>query len=312
MQESARRLEYKMTLPYALNIFLGPALFIFIILAECKNKISNDFFLKRNFSILLIISVLALLFDFLFSLMINIVPREWGLSAFFVTDNLYCVIIFLLPIIFSFYDIFFIRRHRSQTFILYIISLCVNIMTGSSQFFWPVMAALLLFDYLFLIYNESRMDNLTGLNNRNSFYEFIGRLLRNKTGESWNIVLIDINNFKTINNIYGYLEGDAVLRMFAQVIRKCVGKSNFIARFGGDEFVLVARADTNVKKIMSDIVEELNEYNNSEKPYSIEISYGVDTFVTDGKRQIDSFLDHLDMLVKKQYEGYPNAGDNYI
>jgi len=299
-----------MTLPYALNTFLGPALIIIIILAECSNKISNDYFLKRNFSILLIISALALLIDFVFSLMINMVPRGWGLSSFFVTDNFYRVIIFLLPIVFSFYDIFFIRRQRSQTFILYIISLCVNIMTGSQDFFWSVITALLLFDYLFLIYNESRKDSLTGLNNRNSFYEFISRLLRNKNGEAWYIVLIDINNFKTINNIYGYLEGDAVLRMFAQIIRMCAGSSNFTARYGGDEFVLVTKVDADIKKIMTDIHDKLNNYNCGGKPYSVEINYGADIFSADGNRQIDSFIKHLDMLVKKQYEESRRTGDD--
>ena len=301
-----------MTLPYALNIFLGPALIIVIILAECTNKISNDFFLKRNFSILLIISALALFFDFIFSVMINIIPGEWGLSYFFVTDKKYKFVIFLLPIIFSFYDIFFIRRQRSQTFIFYIISLCINIITGSSKIFWPVMAALLLFDYLFFIFNESRIDNLTGLNNRNSFYEFIGRILRNKTGESWNIVMMDINNFKMINNIYGYLEGDSVLRIFAQVIRKCAGQSYFTARYGGDEFVLAARADANIKKIMTNILEELNNNNNGDKPYSIEISYGADIFSADGKKQIDSFLNHLNMLIKGKNEESRSAGEYYI
>ena len=301
-----------MTLPYALNTFLGPVLIMIIILAECTNKISNDFFLKRNFSILLIISVLALFFDIIYSVVMDIIPPGHSLSVFFVTEKLYRIIIFLLPVIFSFYDVFFIRRERRQTFILYIISLCVNIMTGSSQFFWPVMAALLFFDYLFLIYNESRTDSLTGLNNRNSFYEYTAKFSGGKTGEAWNMVMIDVNNFKTINNIYGYLEGDAVLRMFAQIIRKCAGKSNFVARYGGDEFVLVTKADINIDKIMIDICEELNEYNNGDKPYNIDISYGADIFVADGKRQIDSFLNHLDMLIQKQYEENRRVGDSNI
>jgi len=299
-----------MTFINALNTFLGPALIIIIMLVECLNRASNDFFLKRNISVLLIITLSAVIFDFIFSLILNYAPDFGNLSEFILKDNTLRMIVFLSPVVFYLLIIFIFQRHRKYRFILFTLSLIVNIVTGSAKFLWSVMAALLLFDYLFIVFKESKIDNLTGLNNRYSFFEYFSRLSRGKTGEAWNVVMIDVINFKTINNIYGYLEGDDVLRVIAKVINNHSAKSDFTARYGGDEFVLVVKADNSVDEMMSEMKKELDVFNKTDgKPYSIEISYGTDVFTADGKTDIDDFLGNLDMFILKRNEDSRREGD---
>ena len=299
-----------MTFSNALNIFLGPALIIIIMLVECLNRASNDFFLKRNISALLIITLFAIIIDFVFSMILSYAPNIRWLSKFILKDNILRLIISLLPVIFYLLIIFIFQKYKKYRFILFIVSLFVSIITGSVKLLWSVMAALLLFDYLFIVYKESKIDNLTGLNNRYSFFEYFSRLSRGKTGESWNVVMIDVINFKTINNIYGYLEGDDVLRKLAKVINKNAATSDFAARYGGDEFVLVVKADNSADEIMSGIIKELDIFNKTGgKPYSIEIIYGTDIFTADGKTEIDGFLSNLDMVVLKQNEDSRRVGD---
>jgi len=299
-----------MTFLNALNSFLGPVLIIIIILADCRKRTAYDFFLKRNISFFLVITFISLTADFIFKLIINYTPDNSLLSKFFITDKNIRAVILFFPVISYLLIILFLRRYKKQRFILFSVSLFLNIITDSSIFFWSLITAILLFDYLFIIFKESKIDYLTGLNNRYSFYEYFSKLSRGKTGESWNISMIDVINFKTINNIYGYLEGDEVLRKLADEIKKYSDKLDFTARYGGDEFVYVSKEADTADEIMSGILNNLEIFNKtSNKPYSIEIGYGTDVFTADGKTEIDCFLNNLSTHILKQNDGNRRAGD---
>lgn len=84
-------------------------------------------------------------------------------------------------------------------------------------------------------------DLLTGLYNRNFFNEAIIRDIRKaeRQHEKLSLIIIDIDNFKQINDTYGHLHGDGVLRECAQLLKAAVRKSDFLCRYGGDEFVIV-------------------------------------------------------------------------
>jgi len=186
---------------------------------------------------------------------------------------------------------------------LFLLDYNINIELLSLRMIWPVITAVLLFVYLFYMLRENRVDILTGLGNRYSFFEFFNRLARNKTGESWSIAILDINNFKSINDIYGHLEGDNALRNLAKVIKKCSRKTDFTARYGGDEFILVTKAENELNKLITGIENELVIYNDkNNKLYNIEVSYGFDTFIADGSVPVDAFLNHISKLMYRNNE----------
>ena len=215
--------------------------------------------------------------------------------------KLFCsvlIVVFTCLILDLFYSIFLLDYN-------------VNIELLSFRMIWPITAALLLFVYLFFMIKESRIDILTGLGNRYSFFEFFNRLARNKTGDSWSIAILDINNFKSINDIYGHLEGDNALRNLAKAIKKCSKKTDFTARYGGDEFILVSKAENGLDIFINKINQELFLYNEkNEKPYNIEISFGLDTFVADGSKTIDDFLSSIDKYMHKHNDESRRAGDS--
>ena len=85
-------------------------------------------------------------------------------------------------------------------------------------------------------------DELTGLQNRRGFYQtFIRELDRCERGQSKGglLVLIDLDNFKHINDTYGHLAGDAALRLVARTLNDAIRLMDVTARLGGDEFVLL-------------------------------------------------------------------------
>ena len=85
------------------------------------------------------------------------------------------------------------------------------------------------------------MDPLTGAYNRRTFHEIgereLGRARR--AGQPLSIVMIDIDNFRAINDKYGSKVGDEVLQRFADLLRSALRKEDMVVRFGGDEFVVL-------------------------------------------------------------------------
>lgn len=84
-------------------------------------------------------------------------------------------------------------------------------------------------------------DALTGLPNRVQFFERADQLLKRERRDQGRLALcfIDLNDFKKINDQHGHLAGDAVLSQIGQRLRRAVRESDIVARFGGDEFVVL-------------------------------------------------------------------------
>jgi diguanylate cyclase (GGDEF)-like protein len=172
------------------------------------------------------------------------------------------------------------------------------------------MTAALLCCYFYIIQNDTRIDSLTGLGNRYNFNEFTDRLSQSSSGESWAIVMIDLDHFKKINDTLGHHEGDNALRDMAGIIKNCISRSDFAARYGGDEFVLATRIENSVTLLMRKIHEAVTLHNKKNiRPFKIEISYGFDVYTNGGPRTIDEFLTHIDSLMYKNKEERRRAGD---
>jgi diguanylate cyclase (GGDEF)-like protein len=80
-------------------------------------------------------------------------------------------------------------------------------------------------------------DELTGLANRRSIEQRIERIISN--GQEFSIVMLDLNNFKQVNDNHGHLVGDDVLKQFAMELKANIRSSDLAGRWGGDEFMVV-------------------------------------------------------------------------
>ncbi|MBN1437472.1 MAG: diguanylate cyclase [Sedimentisphaerales bacterium] len=89
--------------------------------------------------------------------------------------------------------------------------------------------------------SRANTDELTSLINRRHFSEILERevLRANNDHNHLSLVMLDIDHFKSFNDIYGHLGGDAVLRQVAEVFRNNVAPLDIVARFGGEEFVVI-------------------------------------------------------------------------
>jgi diguanylate cyclase (GGDEF)-like protein len=88
---------------------------------------------------------------------------------------------------------------------------------------------------------DAATDALTGQWNRRALDDFLKQQLERHTasGRPFSILMLDIDFFKNINDEFGHMVGDDVLRAFAQALREFLRAADFCARFGGEEFVVV-------------------------------------------------------------------------
>ncbi|WP_243253678.1 HD domain-containing phosphohydrolase [Anaerotruncus rubiinfantis] len=88
-------------------------------------------------------------------------------------------------------------------------------------------------------YYESRIDNLTGLLNRKFFYEKLDEEFERCRDRSLALVILNVDDFKLYNQLYGNMEGDLALQSIARIITACVGQNGIPARYGGKEFAII-------------------------------------------------------------------------
>lgn len=101
---------------------------------------------------------------------------------------------------------------------------------------------------------KSMEDALTKLANRASFDDYYAKSLMKFQSNNFDlaIVVLDLDNFKRINDTYGHTAGDKTLQVIANTLKKNVDKNTFVARYGGEEFVLIM-SQANKKEVISNL-----------------------------------------------------------
>ncbi len=150
-------------------------------------------------------------------------------------------------------------------------------------------------------------DYLTGVFNR----RLMDRYLRDKTasGTPFSAILFDLDGFKAINDTQGHVAGDNALLDTVAVLRGCIREHDFVARYGGDEFLAVL--DIGSEEILQETVRRINhalqEFNNtSDKPYWLSVSVGCTVYRKEMGLDAKGLLRLLDRLLyedKKKADG---------
>lgn len=167
------------------------------------------------------------------------------------------------------------------------------------------------------IYNQSKYlsitDDLTGLYNRRHFESnFEREFLRAKRyGSKLSVAIVDIDFFKKINDTYGHLCGDYVLREIAYNMETTFRKTDMAFRYGGEEFVVIlTETEANSALIPLERLRkkiEMTEFKYKASNFHVTISIGLNSNVNDYENQED-FLESAD---KALYEA-KNSGRNQI
>lgn len=170
---------------------------------------------------------------------------------------------------------------------------------------------------LLTIQNRSiYIDYLTGLSNRKKIEAYLEDKVNSSTKEkTFSAIMLDLNDFKYINDTYGHHEGDIALKVSSNLLKECIRSKDLIGRFGGDEFMIILDIwDKNeIEKIIQRIKDKFSKYNkDSNKPYNISTSMGYDIYEYDSKMTAEEFKKHIDKLMYEDKERYKINDKNVI
>lgn len=122
-------------------------------------------------------------------------------------------------------------------------------------------------------YEEARKDELTGLINRKHFYEILQREFDRAGGLSLALVILNVDDFKLYNQLYGNREGDLVLQRVAEIIQATIADRGYGARISGKEFgIILPDYDIYSAKILAEsVLEQVREINRSQENFRLKM-----------------------------------------
>ncbi|MCF0216973.1 MAG: GGDEF domain-containing protein [Fibrobacteraceae bacterium] len=167
--------------------------------------------------------------------------------------------------------------------------------------YWSSFTIALTLIYIDMKYAQIFSDPLTGMNNRQSYNEFLENFTDDDKEKS-GIIFVDLNRFKQINDEFGHQEGDCALKVAAGLLKNVAGAQGvFAARIGGDEFVLVARqkGEEKIQEIIQ-FTYKIFEDNSVQNPlpYLISVSLGYGMY----RGSIEAMLEEADQSMYREKE----------
>jgi diguanylate cyclase (GGDEF)-like protein len=148
-----------------------------------------------------------------------------------------------------------------------------------------------LFIILFLLWMGNKHDRLKYLSEKDHLTNtytrrFVsGQFLRlSKKSRTMHVFLLDLNNFKMINDQYGHDAGDEVLSNVAHCLKNSAGSNDIVGRWGGDEFIILSTSASPdyLTKFSNKLTAELKQYNENNQ-LNVEFSIGKAVFPLEGK-----------------------------
>jgi diguanylate cyclase (GGDEF)-like protein len=151
--------------------------------------------------------------------------------------------------------------------------------------------------------NQLNTDYLTGLYNRRQLDKYLTEQVKNSIRNNTIAgIMIDVNSFKMINDVYGHIIGDQALEYTGKILKKSIRKDDFIARYGGDEFAIIIEVEqhSDLENAVNRIRENTEQFNAQKiTPYNIDFSIGYDIFDLKSGMTIKQFLKNIDNLMYK-------------
>ncbi|MFC5652828.1 GGDEF domain-containing protein [Paenibacillus solisilvae] len=136
---------------------------------------------------------------------------------------------------------------------------------------------------------ESFTDSVTGIYNRRfigSGFPKLGRQAQRRN-KRMSVLLLDVNDFKEVNDRFGHAQGDAALRMIAETLKACSIKGEIVGRWGGDEFIMICpyADDKGIEKLAAHIHDQLLKLS-LHAGMRLSVSLGSSVFPEDGTQLI--------------------------
>lgn len=159
---------------------------------------------------------------------------------------------------------------------------------------------------------EGYYDSMTGLLSKSAITEYAKQLMNESLSRKFYFFIMDIDNFKTINDSYGHMKGDEVIIEVANIIKKCLGHKGVCGRIGGDEFMLILEnisEEEELRWVLREIRYSVREkYMDPDNNKTVTVSLGGALFPTDA----DNYDSMFQLADKMLYLAKAKGRDRYI
>lgn len=204
-----------------------------------------------------------------------------------------------------------LRRRKNILTLDYYFLLCICLMPlvgGLLQglfygllLLWACCSAALIVTYLYLQERLIHVDPQTGAWTRNSLQFSLQRRLKLDDHQPFGLIYADVDGLKAINDQYGHIAGDEAIKAAVGTLRDALRENEVIARFGGDEFLLMLNLST--RRELDDRVKEITDAlaarnRNPEQKYKLSLSLGAELFPNAScDLQYEDLLNRVDRLM---------------
>ncbi len=152
---------------------------------------------------------------------------------------------------------------------------------------------------------KSKNDPILNILTRAEFINRLNKIINKKPQKDFALVMIDVDNFKHINDSHGHIFGDSALIQTTNVIKELLNE-----RYGGDEFILYTNSFDSIKELVTKIEKlrmsvEKNTIEVNGSKSSVTMSFGISVYPYDGKT-LDSLLNFADNMLYKAKENGKN------
>ncbi len=223
---------------------------------------------------------------------------------------LICIFLLIFPFSFIFKNRKKIPKKQFTSLLLFIVPITIGttlqVLFYGITYTWSGMMLSLLIIYLSIQDRESSTDFLTEVFNRKQLDHYIKNKINiNKRQKPFSAILMDLDKFKEINDKYGHDVGDEALQDAVKVLRKCLRQNDFLARYGGDEFLIVMDIGTpemlemTIQRIKTGF-EDFNKENH--RSYNLSVSLGYYIYDYQSSMRSEELLKHLDKLMYQNKE----------
>lgn len=212
-------------------------------------------------------------------------------------------LLYIIVFIYYIESIYTVQKARSDSilvefFPIYFFIIPCMIGTMIQGFFfgistiWLCVAIAFIIVYIEIQISISFIDDLSGLYNRKYMNHYLNKLQNAKNKHVYGF-LLDVNDFKVINDTYGYLSGDRAIIHIGKILQNTIGNGCVAIRMGGDEFVIFANFKTNEEALVlkKRIEQNVRQFNiHSKEPFHLSFSIGIAKY----NGNIDTFLSAMD------------------
>lgn len=178
------------------------------------------------------------------------------------------------------------------------IAIMMQLVFNTYSLVWNAIVVSLVISYIFVQVKVTSTDYLTGLFNKREFqYQLDKVKIGSNKNEKVYGILIDLDDFKRINDAYGHQEGDIALIEVSSILQSSVRRQDFVSRIGGDEFAIILSSQTEeiVNQVIQRIKENILRFNeDTSYKYNLNFSYGYDFYNEEKFKTVLEFFNHID------------------